>query len=53
MNDKAKELYENLLRKVSAKEVAEELGLTEDKVNEAVKLSADHIDYIGEITDAE
>ena len=53
VNDKAKELYENLLRKVSAKEVAEELGLTEDKVNEAVKLSADHIDYIGEITDAE
>ena len=53
VNDKAKELYENLLRKVSAKEVAEDLGLTEDKVNEAVKLSADHIDYIGEITDAE
>lgn len=53
VNDKAKELYDNLLRKVSAKEVAEELGLTEDKVNEAVKLSADHIDYIGEITNAE
>ncbi len=46
VNDKAKELYENLLRKVSAKEVADELGLTEDTVNEAVKLSADHIDYI-------
>lgn len=48
VNDKAKELYDSLLRKVSAKEVAQELGLTEDKVNEAVKLSADHIEYMEE-----
>lgn len=48
VNDKAKELYENLLRKVTIKEVADELGLTQDKVIEAVKLSADHIDYIEE-----
>lgn len=53
VNDKAKELYDNLLRKVSAKEVADELGLTEEKVNEAVKLSADHIDYIEGDTNAE
>lgn len=52
VNDKAKELYDNLLRKVSAKEVAQELGLTEEKVNEAVKLSADHIEYM-EVINAE
>lgn len=52
VNDKAKELYDNLLRKVSAKEVAQELGLTEEKVNEAVKLSADRIEYM-EVINAE
>lgn len=46
INDKAKELYDNLLRKVSAKEVAEELGIDEEAVKEAVKLSANNIDYI-------
>lgn len=53
VNDKAKELYESLLRKVSAKEVADELGLTVKQVHEAVKLSADHIDYIKGDTNAE
>lgn len=53
VNDKAKELYENLLRKVSVKEVAKELGLTEDKVHEAIKFSADHIDYIEREQNAE
>lgn len=46
VNDKAKELYENLLRKVSVKEVADELGITEEEVREAVKFSADRIEYI-------
>ncbi|MDE7266916.1 MAG: hypothetical protein K2N89_05560 [Lachnospiraceae bacterium] len=46
VNDKAKELYESLLRKVSAKEVADELGISEDKVNEALEFSANRIDYI-------
>lgn len=46
INDKAKELYDNLLRKVSVKEVAEELGIDEEAVKEAVKLSANNIDYI-------
>lgn len=46
VNDKAKELYENLLRKVTIKEVADELGITEEDVREAVKFSADRIEYI-------
>ena len=46
INDKAKELYDNLLRKVSVKEVAEELGIDEEAVKEAIKLSANNIDYI-------
>ncbi|MDE6621070.1 MAG: hypothetical protein K2K74_11410 [Lachnospiraceae bacterium] len=50
VNDKAKELYETLYRKVTAKEVADELGITETEVQEAVKFSADNIDYIGNDT---
>ena len=46
VNDKAKELYDSLLRKVTIKEVADELGIAEEKVREAVKFSANHIDYI-------
>ena len=46
VNDKAKELYDSLLRKVTVKEVADELGITEEEVQEAVKFSADNIDYI-------
>lgn len=46
VNDKAKELYESLLRKVSVKEVADELGITQDQVNEALEFSANRIEYI-------
>ncbi len=46
VNDKAKELYDNLLRKVTVKEVADELGITQEEVQEAVKFSADSIAYI-------
>ncbi|MDE6985170.1 MAG: hypothetical protein K2O99_11670 [Lachnospiraceae bacterium] len=46
VNDKAKELYDSFLRKVTVKEVADELGISEEAVHEAVRLSADHIDYI-------
>lgn len=46
VNDKAKELYDSFLRKVTVKEVAEELGIAEEKVREAVKFSANRIDYI-------
>lgn len=46
VNDKARELYDSLLRKVTVKEVADELGVDEETVREAVKFSANHIDYI-------
>ena len=46
VNDKAKELYESLLRKVSVKEVADELGISQDKVSEALEFSANRIEYI-------
>lgn len=50
VNDKAKEMYGTLLRKVSIKEVAEELGITEEAVLEAIKFSASSIEYI-EVTE--
>ena len=46
VNDKAKELYESLLRKVTVKEVADEMGIGEDEVREAVKFSVNNIEYI-------
>lgn len=46
VNDKAKELYDSLLRKVSVGEVAKELGITPEAVREAVRLSAERIEYI-------
>lgn len=46
VNDKARELYDTLLRKVTVKEVADELGITEEEVREAVNFSADTIAYI-------
>jgi len=46
VNDKAKELYDSLLRKVSVKEVADELGITQEKVYEALEFSANRIEYI-------
>ncbi|MDE5823695.1 MAG: hypothetical protein K2H91_03285, partial [Lachnospiraceae bacterium] len=46
VNDKARELYENFLRKVTVKEVADELGITEEQVLEAVKFSVNGIAYI-------
>lgn len=46
VNDKAKELYDSLMRKVTVKEVAGELGIDEEAVREAVKLSVNNIAYI-------
>lgn len=48
VNDKAKELYDNLMRKVTVKEVAVELGMDEEAVREAVKLSVNNIAYIAD-----
>ena len=46
VNDKAKELYDSLLRKVTVQEVAQELGISEENVREAVEFAANRIDYI-------
>jgi len=46
VNDKARELYDSLLRKVTVKEVAQELGISEEEVREAMEFSANRIDYI-------
>lgn len=48
VNDKARELYDNLLRKVTVGEVAKELGISEDEVREAMEFSANRIDYIAQ-----
>ena len=52
VNDKAKELYDTLLRKVTIKEVADELNITEEEVREAVKFSVNGISYIEDIDGA-
>jgi RNA polymerase primary sigma factor len=44
--DKAHELYECFMRKVTVKEVADELKISEDEVIEAIKFSVNHIEYI-------
>lgn len=46
VNDKAKELYDSFMRKVTVREVANELNISEDEVVEAIKFSVNHIDYI-------
>jgi RNA polymerase primary sigma factor len=46
VNDKAKELYDCFMRKVTVKEVADELKITEDEVIEAIKFSVNNIEYI-------
>ena len=44
-------MYENLLRKVTIKEVAEELDIDEEEVREVIKLSANSISYIEDYAD--
>jgi RNA polymerase primary sigma factor len=46
VNDKAHELYECFMRKVTVKEVADELKISEDEVIEAIKFSVNRIEYI-------
>ena len=46
VNDKAKELYDNLLRKVTVQEVAQELGISEEAVREAMEFAANRIEYM-------
>lgn len=44
--EKAKELAEELGRKVTVAELAEESDLTQEKIREAVRITADNIDYL-------
>lgn len=51
--EKAKELAQDLLRKITVAELAIELEMSEEDIREAIRLSANHIDYIEEETDGE
>ncbi len=44
VNDKAKELSEDLRRKVTVKELMDETGWSEEKIRDAIKFSADNIE---------
>lgn len=53
VHDKAKEMADELLRKVTVQEVADEMGIALEEVVEAVRLSANHIDYIEDNSNGE
>lgn len=46
--EKSKEMAEELLRKVSVEELAKEMELDEEAIREAIRLSANNMDYIEE-----
>jgi RNA polymerase primary sigma factor len=48
VNDKAKELSEELRRKVTVKELSEETGISENAIREAIRLSGYKIEEIEE-----
>ena len=50
INDKAKEMAYELLRKVTIAELAKEMEIEEDEIKEAIRLSANHMEYIEEGT---
>lgn len=50
VNDKSKEMAEELLRKVTVEELAQEMQLAEEEIREAIRLSANHMEYIEEDT---
>lgn len=50
IHEKAKEMAEELLRKVTAAELAKEMEIEEEEILEAIRLSAKHMDYIEEGT---
>ena len=50
VNDKSKEMAEELLRKVTVEELAQEMQLEEEEIREAIRLSANHMEYIEEDT---
>lgn len=46
VNDKARELAESLLRKITIKELAQESEMTEEEIREALRISAASIEYL-------
>lgn len=46
LNDCVERMYDELKRKVSVQEVAQEMGISEEDVKEAADLSADHIEHL-------
>lgn len=50
IHEKAKEMAEELLRKVTVAELAKEMEIEEEEIFEAIRLSANHMDYIEEGT---
>ena len=48
--EKAKEMADELLRKVTVAELAKEMEIEEEEIYEAIRLSANHMDYIEEGT---
>lgn len=50
VNDKSKEMAEELLHKVTVEELAQEMQLDEEEIREAIRLSANHMEYIEEDT---
>lgn len=50
IHEKAKEMAEELLRKVTVAELAKEMEIDEEEIFEAIRLSANHMEYIEEGT---
>ena len=48
VNDKSKEMTEELMRKVTVAELAQEMQMDEEEIRDAIKLSANHMEYIEE-----
>lgn len=44
--DKAKEMAEELGRKVTVQELSEETGMPAEQIREAIRITADHIEYL-------
>ena len=46
VSDAAKQLAEELHRKVTVEEVAQEMNIDEEEIKEAIRISGNHIDEI-------
>lgn len=48
VNDKSKEMAEELMRKVTVEELAGEMQMTEEEIREVIRFSANRMEYISE-----